>query len=305
MRRTVVQSTFVALIVTALGCQSGPRWAWWKKDTPMADSSAVARSAEPVLPSSQSTPTAVTATGIQPATPPSSANLAAAGTTAPTAGTSIYPTTGAPPIAAAGTLATAGSAIPIAGAMPRTTPIATAPAPNGPYNPNAYQPAATTTATNTNPASAGGDRYGTVPVANTAATTERYGVPAVASPNPVSTAGAPPVIAGVPAMAPSSADRYGILPVAGPATAAAPSAIPGYATSTPEAGTAYVPATATQVTTTPAGQYRPAGTSDYVGGPAGSHVEIATRPATPPAAPVSTSPPSTYPTSPYGATQPY
>jgi len=321
MRRTVVQSTFVALTVIAtIGCQSGPRWAWWKKDTPLSDSSAVARTAEPALPSSQSTPTAVTAAGIQPATPPSSANLAAAGTaasapltaatTAPTAGSSIYPTTGAPPIVATGTLPTSGaSSVSMAGVTRATTPIpaATAPA-GGPYNPNAYQPAAAMAATGPNPAAVGGaDRYGTVPPSGTAPGAERYGAPAVASTNPVNSAGAPPVNTAATGIAPSGADRYGILPVAAPTTTAGatPTAAPGYGTTTSEVGTAYAPATGAQITTAPAGQYRPAGTSDYIGGPSGNHVEIATRPTTPAPAPASATPPATYPPSSYGGSQPY
>src|SRR5690348_3546565 len=68
----------IAALVALTGCQSGPGWAWWKHDS-APDASAVARSAEPKLPSAQSTPQPVAIAGLTPTAPPSSANLAAAG----------------------------------------------------------------------------------------------------------------------------------------------------------------------------------------------------------------------------------
>ena len=59
------------------GCQSGPRFAWWKHDKAPDDTSAVARSATtPTLPSAQATPQAVAVAGLTPAAPPSSTQSA-------------------------------------------------------------------------------------------------------------------------------------------------------------------------------------------------------------------------------------
>src|SRR6476646_7969174 len=56
MRLKAAQLSVVVVVATALaGCQSGPRWAWWKHDA-APDASATARTAEPVLPSSQAKP---------------------------------------------------------------------------------------------------------------------------------------------------------------------------------------------------------------------------------------------------------
>ena len=79
MKRTALRSlTLFAIVAAVTGCQAGPRFAWWKHDKTPEDSSAVARSAKPTLPSAQSKPEAVAIAGLTPATPPSSSNLAAA-----------------------------------------------------------------------------------------------------------------------------------------------------------------------------------------------------------------------------------
>ncbi len=163
-----VQRITTLIVVSAIltGCQSGPRWAWWKHDT-APDSSAVARSAEPQLPSAQSTPQAVAAAGLTPAAPPSSANLAAAGASPSPQNISIPVTSSATvanaPAASyspanmladkltAAPNATAGSAnittpaninsgSPLAAQSQQ--PFAAAVPPGGPYDPKAYKPAA-------------------------------------------------------------------------------------------------------------------------------------------------------------------
>src|SRR6476620_2731637 len=103
MRSKAVQLSVVVVVATALaGCQSGPRWAWWKHDA-APDASATARTAEPVLPSSQAKPQAVAVSGVTPTAPPSSANLAAAGTPTTPPSVSI-------PVTSSNTLAAAPSA---------------------------------------------------------------------------------------------------------------------------------------------------------------------------------------------------
>jgi hypothetical protein len=89
---------------------------------------------------------------------------------------------------------------------------------------------------------------------------------------------------------PSSDDRYGILPVAGPSTGVAGMTV----------GAA--PSVNSQVAT-PAGAYRPGGTSDFVPASTSEHVEIATRPSptTTPAVPA-TPTGGNYIQSPYGTT---
>ncbi len=188
--RMRVKTIRILALISALaafpGCQTGPRWAWWKHDTP-PDSSVVARSAQPVLPSSQSTPQAVAVAGLTPAVPPSSANLAAAGATksppniafpmtssatvanAPLAN---YPAgnsladklTSAPNATAkAANIALPSTAAPMtpAAAMP-SQPLAAIPA-AGPYDPKAYKPASSLASAGVEAAgsaSAPSDRYG-------------------------------------------------------------------------------------------------------------------------------------------------
>ena len=91
MKRSSVQSMVVALaLASTMGCQSMsmPHLAWWKHDKP-ADvaattwPTATTTANAPTLPSTQAKPQAVAAAGITPATPPSSANLAAAQPTTP------------------------------------------------------------------------------------------------------------------------------------------------------------------------------------------------------------------------------
>lgn len=304
----------VALIALAVsGCQSGPRWAqmpqklaWWKKDAPAAvDNSLVARSADgvapaeptaPVLPSTVATPQSLTAQ----ATPPSAKSIAAPSTNLATASIppiSTIPASSAATIAAAptatypSTIASAPAAAPLAppaaSAVAATMPAAvpTAPAAQvGPYNPNAYQPAAAAASTvaATQPSSTESDRYGAIAAP---AADERFAY------NTTPTAPSTTM--------PTGDDRYGIAPAA-PTTAPAATAMPAMPTTPAPPAFSPPPITPVGVNTTPApmtaapttsvaaatavridapaGQYRPGGTSTYTGTPA-TNVEVASLPA--------------------------
>lgn len=293
MSRSVVRPFVLAVVVAGLvGCQSGSRWAWWKRDAAPQDTSLLARSAAPPLPSSQAAPHAVAGAGMQMATPPSSANLAAAGApgavpaipssssaTIAAAPTALYPNTGVAP-AGYPTSPASGPAVP---------PAATAMAQTGPYDPNGYRPSGASLAPSSVAAQGGGaDRYAD---AFSAPTADRY--------------------------ATAPADRYATPPAApttgqvSPATlgAAASNNLPtvGQSATQPFAATTAVgtadagvnvanTAAATVQLNAPPGQYRPGGTSDYTTGTVG-HVEVATRPSAPitgtlPAAPAAITPPS-------------
>jgi hypothetical protein len=245
------------------------------------------------LPSAQSTPNAIAGTGLQPTTPPSSANLVAAG--APNAATgagtpmaSIYPTTGAPPVSAA-------TAVPGTGAPTAASAVAAASANStaGPYDPGAYRSVAPVASNSTTPAP-NVDRYSATPGAGVAAAVTQAphassGELQPAAPiSPQSSYAAATGAPTTPASIPPTGDRYGILPVAGPVTSP-----------TGAMATNVAPVMNAQVAT-PAGSYRPAGTSDYVSPATNGHVEIATRPspATSTPAPV-VAPAGTYQQSPY------
>lgn len=318
MNRSFLRCLMFALTVIGLaGCQSGPRWAWWKRDQAPADSSAIAGAAvPPVLPSSQATPTAVAGTGIQPATPPSSANLAAAGSTAAPStplgaagGSAAYPTTGTPALASPASLTTASATM-----APTAVAGASVP-PTGPYDPNAYRMAAAAgPASAAQAASDAADRYGT---AAAAPNDNRYGSAIATAPTDASSYGTP---TSIPSTTPTaaSADRYGIMPVtggapgAGTSSAAAPPAAAAGVAQSPSRYDMTPPAASeppgqypgTQVAAS-AGQYRPGGTSNYEG--PGSHIEVATRPTTPAAPPTggTATPPATYPGMPTTGQQPY
>jgi len=190
MNSNVARTLMVLVSVAGFsGCQSGPRWAWWKNEK-APDSSVVARSAQPALPSAQSTPQAVAIAGVTPAAPPSSTNLAAAGAmpaAAPAVPPVSIPVTSNPTVAnaplanypasnPANTLADKLTAAPSAAIKPTNAPPA-APAvpaatasqlvaavpPSGPYDPKGYKPSANLTSTGTAAAAAPAaepDRYG-------------------------------------------------------------------------------------------------------------------------------------------------
>lgn len=169
---------FAALAV-AVGCQSGPRFAWFKREKAPEDSSAVARSAKPALPSTQSTPQPAAVAGLTPAASPSSTNLAAAGTpttgvlgalgatAAPAGTTAVAPPPATVPVPPSTAIATApttkfpsdsgladklvstpkstATAAPMAGATATAIAASTPTTPSmvaaGPYDPSAYKPA--------------------------------------------------------------------------------------------------------------------------------------------------------------------
>lgn len=330
MRRSVVHSMVVALTVACLaGCQSGPQWAWWKRDKAPVETSVAARTAAPALPSSQAAPKAVAGTGIEAATPPSTANLAGATAPAPTVATPAgkYPTTSAAPTyplvstSAAGSATIPGGAV-AAGAAPTATPSG-AVAKAGPYDPNSYRPTASPVSPST-PAAGGtapsryadsfsgaaDNRYGPLPAspAVTPITAAEATTPgsAMSNPGPVSAASDNRYST---SSTVDSAPRYSSLPTEGtPQRYGATTDLGAAIVATPGS----TPAGETVQITSPAGQYRPGGTSNYTSGPAADHVEIATRPSNPasamsaagttdpfPAPPASISPTTGSPQRPY------
>src|SRR5687768_16854955 len=138
MKRTTVPTWVLVFAVAAVaGCQSGPRFAWWKNDKAPDDTSTVARWAsptgKPALPSAQTKPEAVAVAGLTPATPPSSSNLASAGTPmsgitgalAPLARSATAPPT------ASGTPTPPSVPIPVTSSTLANAPAATYPTDNG------------------------------------------------------------------------------------------------------------------------------------------------------------------------------
>ncbi len=321
MKRTTTKALIIApLLVAMLGCQSGARLAWWKKETPAPDSSAVARSAgTSQLPSAQSAPP-VSVPGLEPATPPSAASLAASGTPATPITPATTPGTDVPIAsytavdAAADKLTAANGATPAPPAVAAIPPYSAAPtspttvAASGPYSAADYKPStpaasSTEVAQTTTPSV---DRYnmGASSYASAPETTP------IASPAPStveSLVAAPVTNTAIPA-APAG-DRYGYA-----ATTAVPTQTSDAASVANPFSTA--PDTAplgAVVTAAATGQYRPGGTSTYAGSIPTSHVEIATLPGSPsttttPAAPTSTgipwAPTTTTPT-PSSGTQRY
>jgi hypothetical protein len=322
MKFTTTHALAIAAVLSAsVGCQSGPRWAWWKTDKDAADASAVARTAAPTLPSAQSTPQAVEPAGLQPAAPPSSANLASAGTQTPRSVAipvapptiahaplanypSIASTSGTTPATAAATTPAPFGASPTAGIASPTAAtsapqVAASNLPSGPYDPNAYQPPTSPTATPSAATEIAGEtpsryptpssnRYGTA----TSGMTEVAAAPATPQPMSASTTNATTTPGTTP-----SYDRYGL----GSATTASTQPMgttPNSTTQPPMTPvTSITPiensstaSGAVQVATAP-GQYRPGGTLSYVGTQSSGAVEVATRPA--PAATTSAAPATT------------
>jgi hypothetical protein len=313
MTSTLIRTSLtVAAIIALAGCQSAPRFSWWKKEaTP--DSSAVARSADTTLPSAQSTPQPVAVAGLTPAAPPSSTNLAAAGTPAATPNISTPVTSPAtvanapataPPNAGANSLAdkltsaptavkpaaTALTSAPTAAAV--TSPT-TAPTPQvaavpsvGPYDPKGYKPAsaygsASADSATTAPGSAGrygitsADRY-SASAATTPETAPSQSFDRYGAPQASATPAAPtnnPLAA--PAAAPST-DRYSVAPAAAASVQTSPVALATTPSAPPEITPSAAASPAIQLTSAP-GQYRPGGTSSYTGASATRPVEIASR----------------------------
>jgi hypothetical protein len=343
MRSSSVRNLIVfAAIIGMVGCQSGPRWAWWKRDAAPDDTSLVARSAAPALPSAQTTAEAVGTPGAEPAAPPSSFNLAAAQAPAAAPASNVPASSAATianaPIANYPTTATVAEPY---GTMPSTAMTAAAaviaspssaavaaPTSVGPYDPNSYQSLASSGAdSNTAESDAiDGNRY---------AANDRYSTAAVDSnvsaqsiPAPLNASGSlpqnysqlaqqsPPADASTTQSAAPSSVYQAAPPVAGAladidaagpnATAAALAATDRYEFAAPTIASpptlaAAVPdptnagPVATDSATTiasavnagtvqvdfPPGQYRPGGTSSYIGNIMAGHIEVASRPTAP------------------------
>jgi len=333
IRRAIFPLVIGSVVTAALaGCQSASRWAWWKNQDNSATS--VAQSSAPALPSAGATPQAVDVPGLEPASSPSAANLAAA--QSPSSAPSVSLPAGSEstianaPLAnysSAGTATTTGSANSSLSASDMTkasSPITSVP-PSGPYDPYGYQArnsyAAATTTAYEPPAGN--------PLRSSAPTTDRYPMPAVNT-----TPAADPQFAFATTSAPtgttpSTVDKYALPPFvaqaspessvyssaasypnpSSPAAAFANSPTPGSSQAVTAVETktrstmAATPIEVTPVTTAtvqlpPPGKYRPAGTSDYSTTTESQHVEVAALPTQPQAvSPAGASDPWSPPTS--------
>jgi S-DNA-T family DNA segregation ATPase FtsK/SpoIIIE len=316
MKRIPLRTTsLLAAAVAVAGCQSAPKFAWWKQDKAAENTAVAATSKPPALPSAQSTPQAVAMAGSTPSTTSVAATSPLAGAVASTSTPSMPPNTAATPpalsipvtspFAVAGatspyptensladklvsTPSSKASALSAQPSMPGATQGATSLASAygtppmvaaGPYDPSAYKPAVATN-------SAG-------PIGNTL-DADRYATTRSSPP-------APPVMTAptnsTQSLASDPADRYGsqrasttptALPGQSPITDPASLATDRYAnpslptlagaTPQPAAGSAAQGAPAVKVAA--AGQYRPGGTSTYTSvGATTSPLEIASRPA--------------------------
>lgn len=312
----------VAVLTSWSGCQSGPRFAWWKHDKAPEDTSAIARSAKPELPSAQAKPQAIAIAGLTPAPSPSSTNLSAAtGATAttPSAIASLpgaVPPSVAIPASSSATVANAplanysaenaladkiaatpnsktaaaGAATPAA-ALP-TQSAAAVPA-GGPYDPNAYKAAASlASATTPGADSPTVDRYGLSSAALAPAASPSAAP--IASTTPKS-----PVMTNSQTLANSPADRYGssaaVTPAAAPLTDPAQVANDRYSNPTlpsmpdriaqaPASVEPSAPVSAVSVAST-AGQFRPGRTSSYINATGKSPIEVASLPPSPASTP--------------------
>jgi hypothetical protein len=306
MTRQAISTLVIASIVTAgsAGCQSASRWAWWNRD----DSTSVAQSTAPTLPSAAATPQAVEVPGLEPASSPSAANLAAAQSPANAPNPSIA-TLSAATLANAPLAnypmnpATPGSSPAVSGTSPASQPATPAAAiasvpPSGPYDPNGYkssEPLYAATSRLFQPAVGNSLRTAT-------ASDDRYALPS-ASNSAAQVNPANPDITNAPSTAATTeplVDRYALPTVAAnnaqktesnnsvaasnksaPEAAFASSPAPAASQLTVGAnaiGVAPVTTAALQISI-PAGKYRPGGTSDYTGTDASQHIEVAARPA--------------------------
>lgn len=324
MIRSVVHALIiVSLTLSLVGCQSGPRWAWWKKPSSLLAS----KDEAPALPSASAAPQAVAATGLEPAASPSATNLAAAGGTA--SATSL-PADLTAPLSTPNT----GTSMPmgdnVVAAAPPTAAVASppsTPAPPvlgnvpaaGPYDPAGYPGAgggyqgmaavASTASSSEPPAAMGADRYAmaAAPAASPVVGVDPYSTPTTAAipsaptaqdqyaSNPAPVAATPPsepLGQNLPSLPPSisaTGEVSGQTPVPVSELAAAATAVP-QAPSPLTPGPNVAPQA---VSTSAAGQYRPGGTSSFPGLGGGSPIEVAARPS--PFAPASSSSPATTP----------
>ncbi|HJQ79687.1 MAG TPA: hypothetical protein VJ828_07010 [Lacipirellulaceae bacterium] len=324
MTRQAIWTLVIASIVTAgsAGCQSASRWAWWNRDD---GTSSVAQSAAPTLPSESATPHAVEVPGLEPASSPSAANLAAAQTPTNAPNPSL-PASSAATLANAPlanypmTLTTPGSNPAVSGTSPVSQPTTPAAAiasvpPSGPYDPNGYkssEPLYAATSRQFQPAvenplrtaTASDDRYAVPSASNSAAQVdpaypEFTNAPSTAATSePLADRYALPTVAANNSQETGSSNSVAALNKSAPEAAFASSPAP--AASQPTAGTnaiAVTPVTTAAVQiSTPVGKYRPGGTSDYTGAGASQHIELAALPAAAkPVSPAGTNGPSSAP----------
>jgi hypothetical protein len=304
MTRQAISKLVIASIVTAgpAGCQSASRWAWWNRDD---STSSVAQSTAPTLPSESATPQAVEIPGLEPASSPSAANLAAAQSPANTPnpllpGSSAATLANAPLANYPMTLATPGSSPAASGTSPASQPTTPAAAiasvpPSGPYDPNGYkssEPLYAATSRQFQPAVGN-------PLRTATASDDSYALPS-ASNSPAQVDPEYPVITNAPSTAATTeppVDRYALPTlaannsqetgsnnsVAASNKSASEAAFAAAAASQPAAVTSAIGVTpvttATVQVSTSAGKYRPGGTSDYTGAGASQHIEVAARPA--------------------------
>jgi hypothetical protein len=312
----LVISSFMAAGLA--GCQSASRWAWWKNQDDSASS--VAQASAPALPSEGATPQAVDVPGLEPASSPSAANLAAAQSITGSPSVSL-PTSSASTIAnaplanypPAGTAATAGSSTSASLSQSETTgasAIASVP-PSGPYDPygykgnssysaaatTAYEPPASNPLRNSettadpyampveNTTHAVDPQYAaaTSPAAETTTPTiDKYALPPMAAQSSATTN---PMSTPAAYPSPSSAEAaFANAPTPGSSqTASAAATSASSATSAIDV----TPVTTATVQLPQAGKYRPGGTSDYAIAAESQPIEVAALPAAPQAAPAS------------------
>jgi hypothetical protein len=328
MTRQAISKLVIASIVTTglSGCQTASRWAWWNRGD---GESTVAQSAAPTLPSAAATPQAVDVPGLEPASSPSAANLAAAQSPGSVPNRSLpaasdatianapfasYSTTNAAPVSSA---AVSGMS-PASRSTTPATAIASVP-PSGPYDPNGYKasepfavaPSIPFDGAAGNPlrtAAATVDRY-SMPTANSqtqpvdspyaaasaaasvsAAATpkDRYVLPTVAATNSQQTdtgSVSSSVAAAPPKNSPEAAFANSPAPAASQPAASQPAVVTNAIDVAPDSAS-------TVQLSTPAGKFRPGGTSDYTAANATDHIEVASLPDTAkPTSPAGTSVP--------------
>jgi hypothetical protein len=323
MTPPAIHKLAIASIVTLglTGCQSGPRWAWWKHPDGAGNTSAVAQATAPVLPSQEANPQPVDVPGLQPAASPSAANLAAAQAPAGVPALSLPATSAStianaplanyPPSSSPATTLSSTSSPDQSLTMPSSSTLIANVPPAGPYDLNGYKAAdsiATTAATAVRQTAVNPGGYA-------ATTTDRYATPAANTPLPpvdaqfAAASTMPPVaapVAGVidryaaPALtandvkdmsANSSEVPQPLHDTLSTAFAASPVPITPPQVAAAQASTLspipgspidIAPSSAATVQLSlPPGKYRPGGTSDYTDVATSQRLEVATRP-TPP-----------------------
>ena len=303
MRLSAIETVMIASMVAGLaGCQSGPRWAWWKHDRVASETAVAESAAAPSLPSEGAAPQAVAVAALEPVASPSAANLAATGVPTGIPAVSMPAPSSVPGVDIASTPGVGMPTSATAAAVPQSTAVAGTPS-AGPYDPNGYQPVTTPSAPSATIAAE-------VPVVGDRYAAASPSAPLHATGSPVSPVDArTPVVNSPPSnMATETGDRYATTAAAltstdlgndrygqavtdrstsWPVTDVATSSPPTVSTPAPTV-TESAPLNATAANSkasvqlaSPAGQYRPGGTSSYTGTFPADHVEVATRPASP------------------------